>query len=463
MKDYSLSSHEHINTDFKHLVLPAYQDEIDKLKRGPFSLSASDESKFNDKIQEIIENDFHKVEPYVDKLFNYISANYLCVIVLDNVDLYENPELEISVFSEGIALGKKLKSNIIMSIRDTTYVKHKNDSIFNAYELKKFWIDPPPFREVLARRLKYAGLVLKGRKATIPYLGMYLTIEDLSIFFDIANSTLLSETSAKFIESIADGNIRKGISLVSNFLTSGHIQADRAFYNYINKEVLKSLPFHEVFKGTVLGQWKFYREARAEVINILNSGFNSKQTQLLRLYLLEFLFKRARDKNTTETPIRFLYETFSHLGASENYVNNCLEIFQKNGLAHTTDSLDIHSKSVLFITASGAYYYTNLVRQFEYVETVLFDTPIFSEEVWEEISALTYDIDHSANIVTRVESRIARVESFLNYLRDLEVSTLESTPLGYMAVIPDIEAAIRKRFPVILKGAKTYYGATGRI
>jgi len=230
-----------VKTDFKSLVEPAYEDEIKKLARGPFGLAAKNKEKFEEKIQEIIEGDFEKVEPYVNKIFSYISKDHLCVIVLDNIDLYEDTQLEINVFSEGVALSKKVNCNILVSLRDTTFIKHKNDSIFNAHELKKFWIDPPPFREVLSKRLKFASSVLTNKKATIPYNGMQLTIENLGVFFDIAHSTLLKETSARLIECLADGNIRKGVSLVSNFLTSAHIQADRALYNYLNKAVIRGL------------------------------------------------------------------------------------------------------------------------------------------------------------------------------------------------------------------------------
>jgi hypothetical protein len=199
LKDFTLKEHSYVKTDFKHLVEPAYEEEIKQLARGPFGLMAKNKDKFEEKIQEIISSDFEKTEPYVEKIFSYISSKHLCVIVLDNIDLYENSLLEIQVFSEGVALAKKINCSVIVSIRDTTYVKHKNESIFNAHELKKFWIDPPPFREVLSKRLRFASAAIKGKKATIPYSGMNLTILDLGVFFEIAHSTLLKEKAARLI------------------------------------------------------------------------------------------------------------------------------------------------------------------------------------------------------------------------------------------------------------------------
>jgi len=290
----------------------------------------------------------------------------------------------------------------LVSLRDTTFIKHKNDSIFNAHELKKFWIDPPPFREVLSKRLKFASSVLANKKATIPYNGMQLTIENLGVFFDIAHSTLLKETSARLIECLADGNIRKGVSLVSNFLTSAHIQADRALYNYLNKAVIRGLPFHEVFKGSILGPWKYYKEERAEAINILDAGFNSRNLQLLRTYILKFLFYRAKDKNSNEVPVSKIQETFAVLGASENHIIKVVSDLYQNSLINSTTSKEIDLGSSVSINLSGAYYYSFLLRTFEYLETVMFDTQILIEEFWDKLLPLNEETEYEDDIYPRV-------------------------------------------------------------
>lgn len=458
LKEFTLNEHPYVRTDYKSLIEPAYEEEIKKLARGPYGLMAKNKEKFEEKTQELIESDYKKVEPYVDKIFSYISKNHLCVIVLDNIDLYENSKLEIDVFSEGVALSKKINCNIIVSIRDTTYVKHKNDSIFNAHELKKFWIDPPNFREVLSRRLKFASIALKGKKATIPYNNLHLTIEDLSVFFDIAHSTLLQEKSARLIECISDGDIRKGITLVSNFLTSAHIQADRALYNYLNKQVIKSLPFHEVFKGTILGQWKYYKEERAEVINILNSGFNSKTLQLLRSYVLKFLFYRAKDKNTIETPVKKILETFANLGASENHLIKVLSDLYQNRLINSVDSKSIEPISIVVITLSGGYYYNYLLKQFEYLESVMFDTPIFLDSFWDQLVPLNEEIQYENNILERVRLRKERILIFLEYLKNIEQEGIKETSLSLYSITPEIEMPLNRKLQFVLYNAKEFYG-----
>lgn len=457
LKEFCLNDHPYVKTDYKSLVEPAYEDEIKKLARGPFGLAAKNKEKFEEKIQEIIEKDYTDVERYVEKIYAYIGKHYLTVIVLDNIDLYENSKLEIEVFSEGVALAKKINCNMIVSVRDTTYVKHKNESIFNAFELKRFWLDPPPFREVLSKRLKFAGLVLKGKKATIPYNGMSLIVKDLSVFFDIAHSTLLKENSARLIECLADGNIRKGITLVNNFLTSGHIQADRALSNYLDKQVIRSLPFHEVFKGSVLGTWKYYKEDRAEVMNVLSSGFSSKSLQFLRIYILKFLYLRAKDKNTLDTPVKRIVESFSIIGASDNHILKTLQDLYQNGLVNSIDARDIDINSVIVVTLTGGYYYTVLTRRSEYLENIMFDTPIFNEEIWEQIYSVNEDIKHDNNIISRVRKRRDRMMHFLDYIEYVEKENIKKSAIANYSFFEEIEQPIRVQFQDIVNSAKTYY------
>lgn len=152
LKKYLLSDHPSNPTDYKSVIEPAYDEDISGLARGPYSLIyQTDKFEFKKIVTDYIAKDFDKVEPYVDKIFKHITKSNLCVVVLDNIDLYEDEELETLVFSEGVALSKRIHCNIIASLRDRTYIKHRNDSSFDAYELRKLWLDPPPFKAVLVK------------------------------------------------------------------------------------------------------------------------------------------------------------------------------------------------------------------------------------------------------------------------------------------------------------------------
>lgn len=456
---YLLEENSNNPTDYKSVIEPAYEDEFKKLARGPYFLTNPE--KFNEEKQNIILNDYEKIEPYVEKVFRYISKTTLCVIILDNIDLYEDEKLETKVFSEGVALSKKIKANIIVSLRDTTFINHKDDSIFDAFELKKLWIDPPPFNEILSKRLSYAQIVLRNKKAQIEMgNSMKLIIPDLAVFFDIIQYTLLRDDRGKFLDSICSGNIRMGIKLVANFLTSGHIQADRALKNYLENDnhIVASLPFHEIFKGSILGQWKYFKEGRAEAINLFESNFGSQKLHLLRLYLIHFLYLRAKNQIEVETPVIKIIDEFSKMGASENHILVTLNTLLKLRLIKSTEANIIRQNSVVFLTSSGGYYWHFLIHSMVYVETIIIDTTIYDDTIWSELKFLTNKIERENNIILRMEMRKQRIKFFTEYLILMENKAFEDCPsLKYLSICIQVENSLIKEFDFALKNTKKYY------
>ena len=422
LNEYLLEDHPTNPTDYKTTVEPAYEKEIEALARGPYGGIYTNKEKFNEKVNEVIHEDYLKVEPYVRKILTYLASHTQCVVVLDNIDLYEDEELETKVLSEAISISKEVNCNVIVCLRDTTYVNHRNDSIMNAYELKKLWLDPPPFKEVLSKRLLYSKKVLENESAEIKLPNsMKLKIPDLSIFFEIVQSSLLSQDPGRFLESISDRNIRNGIKLVRNFLTSGHVHADLAIRNYLNGETRYKFPYHEVFKGAVLSQWKYYKEERAEVVNLFDSGLGSKRLLLSRAHILQYLFIHSKTGDESKVKTLDLVERLSIIGMSEEIIFGLLNDLAKVGLIRDENSdAKIGEQSSVFLTLTGAYYIGYLCGRMIYVESVMMDTPIFDSKVWDRLVYLTGNIEQENDSQTRLKLRQERLSIFIEYLIEVE-------------------------------------------
>jgi hypothetical protein len=426
LKEYLLEEHPHNPTTYRNVVEPAYASEIAALARGPYApLYHSNKEEFNNKIVDYIEKDFIAVEPYVDKVMRHITKSQLCVIVLDNVDLYEDEILETYVFSEGLALSKRIFCNVIVSIRDSTFVKHHTNATFNAYELRKLWLDPPPFKAVLSSRLTYARKILKDRSAKIALAnGMQLEVPDLSIFFEIVQRSILHEEAGDYIESVADPNIRRGLTLVTNFLTSGHINGDRAIRKYLEGQRNYQFPYHEIFKGTMLAQWRHFREDRSEGVNIFDARLGSRRTRLLRLLVLNFFLTRAQHEETLETPLIDCIQLFTKCGASEHQVISCISFLAKKGLIRNTSAEEMNQGASAVLTRSGGFYSRVLCHKHIYVEECMFDTAIDDPVIWQTLSDLTTAIEGESSILARWELRKERTDHFTNYLCRLETEML---------------------------------------
>lgn len=401
--------------DYETTLRPAYAREIRALERGPLALLANDHEEFNRHVAALIQRDYEQVEPYVDKVLRYLASENLCVIVLDNIDLYEDDDLETRVFAEGLAISKKLLCNVLVSVRDTTFVRHRHDSVFNAYELRKFWIDPPPLKSVISSRLTYSRKILSGRSAKVQFRsGATLYVPDLSFFFDIVQRSILGGEAGDYIDAVADANIRKGLTLVRNFLTSGHIEADRALKRYLyDDDKSYTFPFHEIFKGTMLGQWRHFREDRAECVNLFDARLGARRLRLLRLHLLDDLLTLAQSEQTVEVPVRHCVDLASRMGASENQVVSSLSLLSRNGLVRNVTAEQISSDSTIVVTRSGGYYVRYLTAKFVYAEECMFDTAIEDPDIWARLADLTELIEGEKSVGARMRRRRERIEVFL--------------------------------------------------
>ncbi len=415
---------------FETIIRPAYAELINGLTKGAFKLIAADEAELNRRITDLIENDYKKVEPYVDRVLGYIAKQKMCVIVLDNVDLFEDSDLETIVFSEGIGISKRLNTNVIVSIRDETYIEHKNSATFNAFELNRLWLDPPPFRDVLSRRLTYSKVILSGKAVDLAFgSSMHLHVPDIGVFFDIVQRSVLQGSAGQYIEDMADLNIRRGLTLINNFLTSGHIQADRALKAYVEGQTEYYFPFHEVFKGTILREWKYFKENRADqCVNLFDARLFSSKLQLLRIYILQFLTKKAKSDTTKEVPVKECLTLFSCLGASKDDIFHELSFLRDYGLVRSEAKVINEANSVT-ITRTGAYYIKQLCKTFVYAEQCLFDTAIYDDKDWATLSDYTLRIDLE-NYISPVKMKLrrSRIAVFTGYLEKIDTAARKDAP-----------------------------------
>jgi len=455
LKDYLLSD----ATDYQSLVEPAYREVVAGMARGPLARVFTDKPEFNRRITDYIQSEFDAVEPYVDRLFLHLAKEKLCVFVLDNIDLYEDEELEKAVFAEGLALSKRLNAHVIVSVRDRTFARHRNSAAFNAYELRKLWLDPPPFRPVLSSRLSYSRSILKGVSAQIALAnGMHLAVPDLGAFFEIVQRSVLRGTAGEYVEAMSDLNIRRGLTLITNFLTSGHIQADRALKSYLEGNTRYNFPFHEVFKGTALGQWRHYKENRADCVNLFDARTGVKRTRLLRLVLLANLAAKAQNESTLEVPVSECVDLTSPLGASEKDVVDVLGVLQENGLVRTTTAEIVTFDERVVISRSGGYYVKRLSRTFVYVEQCMMDTAIEDSSAWSELADLTQKIEMLTSISDRMQLRRQRIEFFMAYLAGLEQLMFDGTGTApHLRLIDEIAQEVLRDADTAVEKTARYY------
>ena len=88
-------------------------------------------------------------------------------------------------------------------------------------------------------------------------------------------------------------------------------------------------------------------------------------------------------------------------------------------------AIKVRNTDALRITATGAYYWSFLVRSFAYLDLVLVDTPIKDHVLAKELATLSEKKKEDYALSTFLTFRIVRVRKFLEYLRQADELEIE--------------------------------------
>ena len=130
-------------SDYERCIKHAYKDEIDALFRGPLFLLSNDETERKRNISSLIMKDYSDGLPYVEKILKYAARSSAVFLAVDNVDQFEDEEIQSNIFSDSMALSQKIGASLICSMRESTYIHHKNTPIFDAFDFDPLSIEPP--------------------------------------------------------------------------------------------------------------------------------------------------------------------------------------------------------------------------------------------------------------------------------------------------------------------------------
>ena len=284
--------------------------------------------------------------------------------------------------------------------------------------------------------------------------GMQLRVPDLGVFFQVVSGSLLNEGTGFLFEALSGGDIRRGLDLVREFLQSGHTNADRALAAYLADGEYR-FPTHEVLKGAVLGQFRYYNDKHSLLPNIFDSKIGSKGLQLLRMRIIHFLVEEASAPGFEGVSIEDLRVAATRMGvASRDFDSTCHDLVSRRMLS-TRDGIALHGESVVVPTRLAGYALRTLCHEFAYCESCSLDTAIFDEDVWKSLKELTLDIDGVRHPAEKIEMRVLRLRAFLDYMcqsdqrwvvaaKRRSLSGAWTTEIVQGAILPSLEKDLRR-------------------
>jgi len=429
-------SRNNLYTDLsaKHLR-KIYAAEIKELSSGPLAgLERNNRKRFDEKIADFLMERYTDAENYFTRTLRYLAdkLGVRCVVVFDNVDQLDGI-IQQEVFTFAYSFAGNTHALALLTMWEETYLRSKRGGSLSAYQTMAFVIPPTSVVDIIERRLEYLLKNLgEGGSAQLLLPNISRLPDVMKFAYLLRQSVLHNMRKTRFfLESIAMGNLRRAMEAFSDFIISGHTDADKMLSIY-NIDDEYDIPLHEFIKSIGLGDQRHYQSNLSAILNLYSIGDESRPSHFTKWRLLEYLyFHRTRSSSAFGIgfiPTQTIKSEFAKIGTSEIDIVESLKLLGSYALVEN-DVYDFKTISAAYrITPTGRYYMRFLAGRFSYLDLVLQDTPISDTSTFHLIKEIIGSKD--------MDDRFARVTAFVHYLNNEEereypviISTSESMPL----------------------------------
>lgn len=403
-------------SDFDKVLKNCYKNEIKTLKIGPLKLLAKNKDIFEMKISEMIYKEYQEKNPYVDKILKYISTQASIFMVIDNVDQYKSDQKQSEIFSEAMAISHKLRLNLIICMRQTTFTKHKGTPLFDAFDYEAIEIDPPDVDAVLSKRFFITKQILENKKGTFTALNdARFEVDNLSIFIDIVQQSVLDTQVSSYIKNFATGDLRLALRMTRSFLERGYTDPAQAITKY-KLQGRYQMPVHEALRSIILGRNNIYTEASCVLGNPFDAYLNKTSSQLLRFFIINALVITSNTLDFEKINGEDIIDICKNIGFSKEDVLKVLSDLCELRYLQTYNYSDSDQFSYYLPTRLSAIVRNELISDMTFLECVMMDTFIGDNDTWLELRSLCSKIEKERSIFEKIELRIKRCNIFYDYL-----------------------------------------------
>jgi hypothetical protein len=282
--------------DYELTIKHAYKDEFSNLTRGPLAVLKSDQSALAQRISEVVLRDYEEKAPYCRRIMIHVARTQSTFLVIDNVDQIEDTRLQEAIFLDALAVAMESGLNLVLAMRDVTYVKNRSSAIFDAFTFDAIYIDPPHIQSVLSKRFAIAEHLLRGKSFEIVSDGgAKVTISDASRVVQMLSASVLGTEVGQLIEVSATGDVRLALQMTKQFLQFGYSTSYRAYRSF-QQTGRYNFPIHEAIRAIMFGNQSIYRDEFSPILNPFDAKTGRSESQVLRVLIMSALVGAATAK-----------------------------------------------------------------------------------------------------------------------------------------------------------------------
>lgn len=447
-------------SDYDLCTKKAYKKDIDFFSNLPFIT----EDELKKEIRSLLVEDYKKTTPYVDKVIQHASKETAIFIVVDNVDQLDE-KIQSNIFMECISFAQKVSIKLIISLRSTTYIEHRNSPAFNAFEFEPILIEPPKIESVLSKRFILAKNLSQGESGSFDSEnGMKFHVSDISQLINLVQSSVLGTEVGSLLEVLAAGDVRNALRMTRQFIEHGYSNPGKALDIY-EKTGKYTLPRHEAFRAIMLGNHSVYSEEYSLIANPFDSRLGKTSLQLIRLFILSAFSQYATNSQFEYLDGEILRDSLRKIGVGDKESLIAISDLCKYRFISTATHDTPKFSSSFFPTRLGGYIVKELISNLTFLECTMMDTFISDRDIWEKLKEFDRNIQNSSDdVVKRLEIRVEKTRCFFKYMNELylplqQESIKRNLPKEWRVnPIQEIESQLEDNLSKALISAEKNYG-----
>ena len=411
-----------------------YQREIKQNDESIWLYAQNKEELYSPLLANFLTEKLNNHTKHLEYINNYLirDRRKRIIVIIDNADQYKI-DIQEQIFLYAHSLSRTSNCGVIFSLREGYYYKWRNKTPFDAYESNVYHITAPKYSEVLLKRINFTLEhlnSLEGSSSSVTKKGLKIEISNQKVieFLSGLKDSLFSDFNSDLIDFLSFTtypNIREGLRIFKQFLTSGHTDVSsyilREIYKENDRKNKQTIPIHEFVKSLGLQNKLYYNSEYSIIKNIFIPPKDSND-HFINFFVLKRFYETYETKGMTNKYLTLedLINFFKDLGYRTNTITNVIEKLIEFELLESEDFVsDIEFNSLennvnLCISSKGYYYFKELIKKFHYIDLVLQDTPIFSQEYFEKIKSIFPQSDQ--NGIRNLNSRVETVKLFFDYL-----------------------------------------------
>lgn len=359
-------------------------------------LYETDKLKFKDQFGEHIEKYFRRDRPceYIIHLLFHIVRNHKKVpcIVFDNADHF-NVNFQEEAFNYAHSICSESICLMILPITDTTSWQLPKQGPMQSFYTDSFFLPTPPTELIIRRRIEYIEKkvaeeqVASGKKpkAGTGYFmsrNLRLEIENIKGFAACLQTVFVNTgLVADWIGRLSNHDIRRGLQLSCDIVTSPHINVAELLAAWVGKTTMVVNP-DDVKNAMTRGRYDIYfSTVQSFVQNLYNLIPEYETTPLLSLRILHFLnetWDANKDNDARYVSVSEILEYFQTMNIDGRATDACLDQLMQRGLCLGYDptATKVVDATKLEISPSGRQHVQWGLRDWVYIESMAEVTPL---------------------------------------------------------------------------------------